>query len=878
MAFQEGDAKPPETPPVVKQDQEKVAAAQKAEAAKAEAAKKEAGRVQAVLMDASKASIADAEARKAAAQKVAEMEAEVIAAAKLAAEKAAIPKAVVPEKLLVYPADVKLTTVRDSQTIVAQLVYSNGITEDVTKSAQFQLSDNSFASLNGNQLIPKADGASTLKITHAGFSVDVPVNVSQAAARPPISFKNDVMPVFSKAGCNTGSCHGAARGKDGFRLSLYGFDSKGDHHRLTREMLGRRIDLAVPSECLLMSKVTGEVSHSGGSLFKSDSPYYATLMEWLQTGANYDQGEVPKVVGIEIYPKKAVLDGPDVTQQMTVRAKYSDGTDRDVTNLAYFSTSNDNSAVISQTGVVTAKNRGESYVMARFDTHTLGADFIVLPKALEFNWKDIPENNYVDVHINNKLKKLRIQPSELCSDSEFIRRVTLDICGVVPTPNEVTEFISDQSADKRAKLVDRLIGRKEFVEIWVMKWSELLQIRSSNQVSYKATLLYYNWLQQQIASNVPVDEMVRQMLGSQGGTFKSPATNYYQNERNNLKIAENVAQVFMGMRIQCAQCHNHPFDRWTMDDYYSFAAFFSQIGRKPSDDPREQIIFNRGGGEVAHPVTKKAMAPKFLGGAVPDVKGKDRRVVMANWLASPENPFFAKNLSNIVWAHFFGQGIVNEVDDVRVSNPPVNPELLDEMAKRFVEYKYDFRKIVRDICNSRTYQLSTQTNSSNESDLTNFSHSSLRRIRAEVLLDVISNITETKNKFRGLPLGARAVQIADGNTSTYFLQAFGRASRATVCSCEVKMEPNLSQALHLINGDAVHNKIKQGKLIQRLQKAGMTESEIIDELYLRCLSRKPNETERSKIVAELAANENKLLVLEDLFWALLNSREFVFNH
>jgi hypothetical protein len=412
----------------------------------------------------------------------------------------------------------------------------------------------------------------------------------------------------------------------------------------------------------------------------------------------------------------------------------------------------------------------------------------------------------------------------------------------------------------------------------VMKWSELLQVRSTRQVSYKATLLYYDWLKSKIANNVPVNQMVRELLSAQGGTFSVPATNYYQNQQDNLKIAENVAQVFLGMRIQCTQCHNHPFDRWTMNDYYGFAAFFAQVARKRSEDPREQIVFNRRSGETKHPVTGQVMKPKFLGGIEPETKGKDRRAVLADWIASSDNPYFAKNLSNIVWAHFFGKGIVDEVDDVRVSNPPVNSQLLDELGEKFKEYDYDFKKLVRDICNSRTYQLSTTTNATNETDLTNFSHASLRRIRAEVLLDVISQITETKNKFRGLPLGARAVQIADGNTSDYFLTTFGRAKRETVCSCEVKMDPSLSQALHLLNGGTVNNKIKQGRLIERWVAEQKTNDQILDEIYQRCLTRLPTDQERTALTAEVATQENRNQALEDVFWALLNSREFVFNH
>ena len=589
-------------------------------------------------------------------------------------------------------------------------------------------------------------------------------------------------------------------------------------------------------------------------------------------------GAVPTVTGIKVYPESSLLDGPEETQQLAVVATYSDGTDRDVTSLSYFSTNNDNAAEVSQSGIVTAKNRGESFVMARFDTHTVGVDFVTLPKSLEFTWNEVAEHNYIDQSINKKLRKLRIQPSDICTDNEFIRRVYLDICGMAPGSAEVLDFIADEDPEKRAQLVDRLLERKEFVELWVMKWSELLQIRSTRDVSYKSTLLYYNWLQQQISDDVPVDEMIRSLLGSEGGTFTNPATNYYQTEQDNLKVAENVAQVFMGMRIQCAQCHNHPFDRWTMDDYYGFSAFFAQLARKRAEDPRELIVFNRGKGQTKHPVTKQYMKPKFLGGDVPQLKGRDRRVIMAEWLTSPDNPYFSKNLANIVWAHFFGRGIVHEVDDVRVSNPPVNQELLAELGTKFTEYNFDFKELVRDICNSRTYQLSTATNATNESDEANFSHATLRRIRAEVLLDVISRITETKDKFRGLPLGARAVQIADGNTSSYFLTTFGRAKRESVCSCEVITEPNLSQALHLLNGDSVHNKIKQGNLVKRLIDEEKSNEDIVNELYLRCLARKPTEQEYESIFSEIDPSEERQQALEDLFWALLNSKEFVFNH
>ena len=783
-----------------------------------------------------------------------------------------------PAQLNVYPADVQLTTVRDRQSVIVQAEFPDGITRDVTAEAKFTVSNGDLARLEKNVLYPKADGAAELTVEYAGLAVKVPVEVQRATEDPAISFQLDVMPVFMKSGCNTGSCHGAKSGKDGFRMSLFGFDPNGDYDRLTREMPGRRINLAIPESSLLIEKTTGVVPHTGGKRFDMDSEYSDTLLRWLRAGVPKDQGEVPKVVSVEIYPKRAVLDGEGATQQISVRAKYSDGTDRDVTSLAFFLTNNDNSAPIEQNGVVTAANRGEAFIMARFETHTVGTHFIVLPKGLDFKWNEVAANNYVDELMYEKFKKLRIQPSELCTDEEFLRRVSLDVVGVLPTVEEYHQFMNDPDPKKRDKLVDDLLGRKEFVELWVMKWAELLQVRTTQQIAYKPMLRYYNWIQERIASNMPMDQMVQELLGASGGTFENAATNYYQMEGDPKKVAENVAQVFMGMRIQCAQCHNHPLDRWTMDDYYSFAAFFSQIGRKRGEDPREQIIFNSGGGEVNHPVGGRVMVPKFLGGAVPELAGRDRRVVMGNWLASAENPYFAKNLANIVWNHFFGQGIINEVDDVRISNPAVNPELLDSLGEKFTEYKYDFKKLVRDICTSRTYQLSTGTNDTNATDTKNFSHASLRRVRAEILLDLISQVTDTKNKFGGLPLGARAVQIANGNTSTYFLSTFGRATRESVCACEVKVEPNLSQALHLLNGDTLQGKVGQGNLIGKRLEEKVAPEQIVEELYIRCLTRRPTDKEKKELNAVLAEVEDKKQVLEDVFWALLNAREFVFNH
>lgn len=783
--------------------------------------------------------------------------------------------------LTAYPPSITLETSRDFHTFVAVATYEDDVTEDVTAQAAISVRDPEIAKLDGRRLLPAGDGSTLLRVEWSGHKVEIPVAVKGADSGRPVSFMLDVMPVFMRENCNSGSCHGAARGQDGFRLSLFGFDPEGDHFRLTRELSGRRVNLALPEDSLLLTKPVNSVPHTGGRLFEAGSPAYQTIAEWIASGVPYDGAEAATVTAVHLEPPSAVLEGSGATMQFTVRATYSDGHDRDVTPLAVFLSSNDPSAAVSRDGLVTAGARGEAFIMARFEKFTVGSPVIVIPDNLQYTKPSLAEHNYIDELVHRKLHRLRIIPSDVCDDATFLRRVSIDITGRLPEPEAARAFIADPSPDKRARLIDELLETREFTEMWVMKWAELLQIRTNpvNQVSYKSTLLYYNWLRDRIAANVPFNQIVRELLASTGGTFTNPATNYYQIERDTLKVAENAAQVFLGMRLQCAQCHNHPFDRWTMDDYYGFAAFFAQIGRKQAEDPRETVVFDNEGGEVNHLVTKSPVKPKFLGGPVADVRNGGRRQALVEWLGSPDNAWFANNLANIIWSHFFGIGIVEPVDDVRVSNPPSNGELLEALGRTLVTYNYDFKQLVRDICNSRTYQASSQVNESNANDTRNFSHSLVRRQRAEVLLDTISQVTETRNKFRGLPEGARAVQIADGNVTNYFLRTFGRAERTTVCSCEVRMDPNLGQALHLLNGDVTQNRITGGGVVKRLLDAGKSPSEVIDELYMRCFTREPLPSERERILAAVdAAPEETRAILEDVFWAILNSKEFMFNH
>jgi hypothetical protein len=781
--------------------------------------------------------------------------------------------------LKAYPPAIQLSSAAARQRLVMQLTGSDGVTHDVTAQAAVAVADPKIAKCENGMVLPVADGKTELRASFEGRTNSISVVVSNAATQPPVSFKLDVMPIFTRAGCNAGSCHGTSRGKDGFHLSLYGFDPDGDYHRLTREQIGRRINLAIPEESLIVQKGLGAVQHTGGVRFATNSDLCQTLIQWLAAGATNDPPSVSKVTGIDIFPKSAVLEGSNAVQHFIVQAHYSDGTERDVTPLAVFLSNNEVSARAAEDGTVTAGQRGEAFIQARFAEFNVGAQIIVIPKDLPYKWPDIAARNYIDEAVYGKLKKLRLLPSGECDDPTFVRRAFLDITGTLPTAEELRTFTEDKDPARREHLIDRLLARKEFPELWVMKFAELLQIRSrDNQVYPKAALLYFEWLRDQMLTNVPLDRIVQGLLTASGSTLREPAANYYQIEPDTLKLAENTAQVLMGMRIQCAQCHNHPFDRWTMKDYYSFAAFFAQVGRKPGDDPRETVIYDRTDGEVKHPVTGAAMKPKFLGGDVPEIKGESRRQVLARWLTSPQNPYFAHNVANLVWAHFLGKGIIEPVDDVRLSNPASNPELLDALAAKLVEYKYDLKKLVRDICLSRTYQLCTEPNESNGSDERNFSKAAIRRIRAEVLLDCISEVTETQDKFPGLARGAKAVEIADGNTETYFLTTFGRATRTTVCSCEVKVDPNLSQALHLLNGDTLQSKIEQGGLVKKLLEKGETPDQVIENLYLRCFSRAPTEDEKTRLKEFFKDGAKPEPVLNDVFWSLLNAKEFVFNH
>jgi hypothetical protein len=720
--------------------------------------------------------------------------------------------------------------------------------------------------------------------------------VAEAPSKPTetVSFRRDVMPVFFRAGCNSGGCHGAARGKDGFRLSLFGYDPDGDYFRLTQQVVGRRVDVASPEQSLLLAKAAGKVTHTGGQLFREDSPHYRTLLRWIEAGAPTDAADVPEAVAIAMTPARMVFDGDHRGQAMTVLATYSDGSTRDVTTLARFSTNNATTATIDDDGRVQAGRRGDTFVFARFNRFTIGAEVVVLPTESGFRWPDVKPFNYIDDLVFARLQKLHLAPSDLCTDEQYLRRAYLDLIGLPPTIAEYRRFLADPAPDRRTRLVDELLKRDEFADLWAAKWGEALKILGVGYTPHasdeKAAEAYHEWIRDQIARNAPLDEFVRAQLTSKGSNLVDGPVNLYTSLPQSVKFvpkdfAQDFAQLFTGIRIQCAECHNHPFDRWTMDDYYGLVSCFTGLTRKPGSEPREFFIYNDPAAPPArHLLDDRPVPARVLGGLSPVPSGQDPRVALADWLTDPANPYFARNLANRIWAHFLGRGIIEPVDDLRVSNPPSNGELLDGLADHLVRSKFDLRALARDICTSRTYQASVVPNATNADDDRQFSRGTLRRLRSDVLLDAFSQVTGAESRFDNFPGGTRAVQYYPRigspvpTAGSYFLQTFGRSPRATVCACETRSELTLSQALHLIGGEAINAKLAEGKFVPALIKAGPGPSTIVEGLYLRALSRKPTPDELRTMLGLVGDRAADRQAYDDILWGLLTSSEFQFNH
>jgi hypothetical protein len=789
----------------------------------------------------------------------------------------ATPKIV---KLIVQPNSVVHENASDLRRVVVLGETESGTTVDLTAVAKFDAESN-IVRVSGAAFEPVAEGMTKVSVEAGGARTNLPVLVKGMHV-PPVSFVRDVEPILARLGCNAGTCHGAQKGKNGFRLSLRGYDLTFDYDALTNDIGGRRFNRAFPDESLMLSKPAQRVPHEGGFVLDPQSHAYAMLRRWIAEGCLSDAETTSRPDRVEILPAAPELSTPGNSQALLVIAHYPEGTTRDVTSDAIFSSTMTDVATVTADGKVTATRRGQSQIVVRYEGQFGVASVTVMGDRSGFVWQDPPEYNYVDNLVYKKLQHLKIEPAEPCSDAEFLRRAYLDLTGVPPTPEAVRAFVAD-SSDSRAKreqLIDQLLESQQYIDHWTNKWSDLLQC-NKKYLGDKGVWAFRNWIRQAIASNRPYDKFVRELLTSVGGTYDNPATSYQRILREPNTATENVTQLFLGTRFQCNKCHDHPFERWTQNQYYQFGAFFAQVGIKPSPTLGSEVIYERrDGGEVQHPKTGQNVVPVFpVSHAGTSTPSAGRRQSLADWMTAPENPYFAKSMANRVFSYFLGKGIIDPVDDIRSSNPPSNPELLDALTEDFIRSGFDVKHLMRTICRSRVYQHSIKTNKWNEDDRDNFSHAAPRRLTAEQLVDAIHAATGATPKFAGVPAGFRAAQLADTKVAAgEFFALFGTPPRESPCECERTGEVSLGQTLNLINGPTIAEAIvdPNGR-IATLMKSNPDERKIVEELFLAVLNRLPRDDELANIVPQLAATADKTQAAQDLMWALINSPAFLFN-
>ncbi|MFL2864457.1 MAG: DUF1549 domain-containing protein [Pirellulaceae bacterium] len=785
------------------------------------------------------------------------------------------------DRIEVYPAEVQLTGVREQAQLLVTGYYVDGSIQDLTRVATITTANADVAIVKGSVAYPQADGEGSLNVEFEGKTVPVKVVVANQQEPQPVSFLYDTLAALSKNSCNAGACHGSPSGKGGFRLSLRAFDPKLDELTLIREDFGRRTNSLDPDNSLLLLKPLMKVAHGGGRQIRVDDPAYAVIRDWIEEGCKMDVADAARPVKIEVYPKSGrVLKKPAVQQQLSVWAHYSDGRVRDVTPLAVYSSSDVEVADVDRNGFVEGLKRGEVAVVVRY-LEFIESSFITFVEEVEdFVWNDPQVNNYVDVAVDQKLKQLKYLPSDLCTDEEFVRRVYLDVIGILPSLEEVTAFAEDVDPAKRAKIVDRLLERPEYSKFWALKWGDLLRL-TSGQVTNEGVYKYYRWVERSFRENQPYDEFATELLTATGSTFSNPAANFYRTSKDMNDCVETISQVFLGARLQCAKCHNHPFERWTQDNYYGMAAFFNRVQRTNTKRTNEMFIYVSQSGEVTQPRTQQKMKPWVPGqGDIENPNAFDRRLDFASWLTKPDNPFFAKIEVNRIWSQVFGRGIVEPADDFRDTNPPSNAMLLDQLAKDFVENGYDRKAILATILKSRTYQTSYQPNDFNEDDTKYFSHYQPRLLSAEQLLDAICHVTQVAETFGGLPAGTKATHLpAPDLVNNEFLKIFGQPERQTVCACERTNESNLSMAIQFFNGPLIYNKLKsETNSFRRSMTDGKDNSQIITLLYNLAVCRNPSETELKASLDHIASKEDRVEALEDICWAILNTNEFLFQH
>jgi hypothetical protein len=780
-----------------------------------------------------------------------------------------LPAAAKLLRIEAQPASIALRHAYDYRQVLLTGQLESGERIDVTRIARVEIS-NHIVNISPRGLVrPAGDGDGELRFTVAGQSVVVPVRVSGQKEKYEPSFVRDIMPVLSKVGCNAGTCHGAQQGKNGFKLSLRGYDPLFDHQSLTDDLEGRRFNRAAPDRSLMLLKPAGGVPHVGGAPIQPGEPYYELLRIWIAEGVKLDLNS-PRVTGIDIAPKSAVLPLPGMKQQMAVLARYSDGRVRDVTAEAFIESNNGEVATADKQGLVTAVRRGEATMLARYEGSYTAATLIVMGDRSGFVWQDAPAYNYIDTLVDAKLKQIKVLPSALCTDAEFIRRVFLDLTGLPPQPDEVRAFLADDRPTKikRDELIDHLVGSADYVEYWTNKWADLLQV-NRKYLGEKGALTFRNWIRQAVASNMPYDRFVHALLTGSGSTREHPPAAYYKILREPGLTMENTTQLFLAVRFNCNKCHDHPFERWTQDQYYQLASYFAQVGRK--EDPKfkgqriegtnvegatplAEIVYDKKAGEFKNERSGAVAVPAFPyqhNDRAPSTTG--RREQLAHWITSRENPYFAKSYVNRLWSYLLGQGIIEPVDDIRAGNPPTNPKLLERLSQDFVDSSFNVQHMLRTICRSRVYQQTIVTNRWNQDDETNYSHALARRLPAEALYDALHRATGTVTHLSGMPAGLRAVQQLDSNVEvpSGFLDLFGRPARESACECERSSSMMLGPVLNLVNGPILADAIKDpGNRISRLVKTEPDDAKVVEELFFAILCRPPTEDE---LVAGLKA-------------------------
>src|SRR5215471_16642599 len=804
-----------------------------------------------------------------------------------------LPKPAEIQSLNAYPNQIVLKSTEDAQQILVTATLANNRLQDLTGDVQYEVADSKVARVStAGRVVPVANGATTITAKYADKAVSIAVKAAQCDVSLPINFANQVVPIFTKLGCNAGGCHGKASGQNGFKLSLLGFEPEVDYAALVKEARGRRVFPAAPGQSLLLQKASGQMAHGGGKRMEVGSDEYKLIRRWIAAGMPVGDPKDPVVTRIEVKPDHRVLTRNN-KQQFAAYAHFSDGSIEDITRRAQYESNDTEIAVVDAAGMVrTLQMSGEAAIMARYQGHV--ATF----RATVPLGQPVPEYKFepktvVDQFTVKKWKELGLVPSDLCTDAQFIRRVSLDITGTLPTPEQVTAFVKDTDPAKRDKLVDRLLETPEYAYYFANKWADVLRVkRRGDNTRAHGTFAFHAWIRDAIVKDKPYDEFARDILTASGDDMINPPTVWYKELQEPNNFVDDLAQVFLGQRLACAQCHHHPYEKWSQDDYWGLAAFFGRVGRKnvpvlggsQNQQYQMQVVFNRTAGAVPNKRTGQPAVMKTLDGdpvqASPEEDPRDKLVA---WMTDAKNPFFAKAVANRYWAHFFNRGIVDPLDDMRVTNPPSNPELLDALAADFAEHKYSLKHLVRTICKSRTYQLSATPNEFNKHDKQNYARYYPRRMSAEVLFDAVCQVTNSPTPFGGLPQDKhapkRAIQLPDETFTTYFLDVFGRPQRISACECERVSEANLAQALHLLNSDEIQSKVaRPGGRVDAIAKDSRPDAEKVEELFLWTVGHKPNDKQLKLALEHLEANaKNKKGAYENILWALINTKEFVFN-